>query len=257
MAPIITLLTDFGTADGYVGEMKGVLFSSAPNATVVDISHDVPPHDVELGRLTVARYWKRFPDGTIHVAIVDPEVGSERAALAVSSSERYLVGPDNGVLSPALLMADARAVRVPVPAHAAPTFHGRDVFAPAAAYLSLGVPLHRFGPEIADPVRVPWPKASREGDALVGQVVHIDRFGNLVTSIRASELAPLGPEASLVVEIGLAVVFGLSAAYTEQSPGGLGAIVGSSNRLELFARDGNCRDRLGVTRGARVTVRKR
>src|SRR5688572_32555466 len=129
---IITLLTDFGTADGYVAEMKGVLLSSAPGVQVVDLSHDVSPHDVDAARLAVARYWRRFPAGTVHVVVVDPGVGSSRAPLAVSSDGRFLVGPDNGVLSPSLLAAGSRGVALRVPGSAAPTFHGRDVFAPAA-----------------------------------------------------------------------------------------------------------------------------
>src|SRR5918998_6534204 len=114
MRPLITLLTDYGTADGYVGEMKGVLLSRVPEAQLIDVTHDVPPQDVEHGRLSLARYWRRFPPGTVHLAVVDPGVGSARAALAVESDGRWLVGPDNGILSPALLFADARAVRLPV-----------------------------------------------------------------------------------------------------------------------------------------------
>src|SRR3982751_1563271 len=125
MRPVITLLTDFGTADGYVAEMKGVILTHAPEATLVDVTHDVAPQDVECGRLAVARYWRRFPPGTVHLAVVDPGVGSERAALAVESDGRWLLGPDNGLLSPALLLAGARAVSLPVPVRAAPTFHGR------------------------------------------------------------------------------------------------------------------------------------
>ena len=113
MRPIITLLTDFGTADGYVAELKGVLYTAIPDAMVVDLSHEIPPQDVECGRLAVARYWRRFPDGTIHLVVVDPGVGSGRAALAVSSDGRFLVGPDNGVLSPSLLASGARAVALP------------------------------------------------------------------------------------------------------------------------------------------------
>src|SRR5205807_153323 len=124
MRPIITLLTDFGTADGYVGEMKAVLLTRMPDATLVDITHDIPPQDIEAARLTLARVWRRFPPGTIHVVVVDPGVGTERAALAVSSDERFLVGPDNGVLSPALLFAGARAIALDVPPAAAPSFHG-------------------------------------------------------------------------------------------------------------------------------------
>src|SRR3954468_18602635 len=142
---IVTLLTDFGTVDGYVAEMKGVILSSAPGVAIVDITHDVPPQDVERARLTVARVWRRFPAGTIHVVVVDPGVGSARAGLCIESDGRYLVGPDNGVLSPALLIPTARAVELPLPANAAATFHGRDVFAPCAAALARGEPLESFG----------------------------------------------------------------------------------------------------------------
>src|SRR5919202_2348199 len=152
MPPLVTLLTDFGTADGYVAEMKGVILTRAPEAEVVDVTHDIPAQDVESGRLAVARYWRRFPEGTVHVAVVDPGVGSPRAALAVESDGRWLVGPDNGLLSPALLVAGARAVALRVPAGASPTFHGRDVFAPAAAELALGTPLDTLGSPANDVV---------------------------------------------------------------------------------------------------------
>ena len=132
---LITLLTDFGTADGYVGEVKAVLATLAPGATIVDVAHDVTPHDVDGARLALARYWRRFPEGTVHLVVVDPGVGSTRGALAASSEGRYLVGPDNGVLSPALLHAGARCVALSIPSGAAPTFHGRDVFAPADAHV--------------------------------------------------------------------------------------------------------------------------
>src|SRR5687768_11201874 len=184
MRPIITLLTDFGTADGYVAEMKGVILTRAPEASLVDVTHDVPPQDVESGRLALARYWRRFPSGTVHVAVVDPGVGSPRAALAVESDGRFLVGPDNGVLSPALLVAGARAVTLPIPAGAAATFHGRDVFAPAAAELALGATLDALGSPALDFVvrRTPEPRRLADG-SIEGQVITIDRFGNATTNL--------------------------------------------------------------------------
>ena len=135
--PIITLLTDFGTADGYVAEIKGVLITEVPGVTLVDIAHDVPAHDVDAGRLAIARYWRRFPRGTVHLAVVDPGVGSARAAIAIESEGRFFVGPDNGLLSPALLVPAARAVRLDIPAQASVTFHGRDEFAVEGARLVL------------------------------------------------------------------------------------------------------------------------
>ena len=125
MRPIITLLSDFGTADGYVAEVKGTIMSRAPEAVLVDVAHDVAAHDIEAGRLAIARYWRKFPSGTVHFAVVDPGVGSTRRPWAVESDGRVLVGPDNGLLSPALLLAGAKVVELPVSPGAAPTFHGR------------------------------------------------------------------------------------------------------------------------------------
>lgn len=138
LRPLITLITDFGTADGYVAEVKGVLVSGAPDAQILDLTHDIPPKDIEAARLTLARAWRRFPEGTVHMAIVDPGVGGNRDAIAVPSQGRFLLGPDKGVLSPALLVGGADAVTLPVPPRPAPTVHGRDVFAPAAARLARG-----------------------------------------------------------------------------------------------------------------------
>ena len=249
MAAIITLLTDFGTADGYVGEMKGVLVAECPGVTVLDITHEIPPHEVELGRLTLARYWRRFPAGTVHVAVVDPGVGSSRAALAVSSEGRFLVGPDNGLLSPALLMADARAVELPVPPHASPTFHGRDVFAPAAAKLAGGGGVDELGQAVSDPVirRTPEPHRGPAGE-VVGEVIAVDRFGNAVTNlvgIRAGNatIAVAGRE--------LAV----HRTYADLARGAQGAVVGSTGLIEIVQREGNAADTLRIARGTRVILR--
>lgn len=242
MRPVITLLTDFGTADGYVGEMKGVLLTAAPDATIVDVSHDIPAQDVELARLTVARYWRRFPPGTIHLVVVDPGVGSSRAALAVATEGRLLVGPDNGVLSPALLMPGVRVVALAIPPGAAPTFHGRDVFAPAAAALARGAPLESLGEPWAAPVIRRTPEPVREGNGTVrGEVIAVDRFGNLVTNL-------VGVRAG-VVRIGDQVV-PVRRTYGDAPPSSLVALVGSSGLLEIAMRDGSAARALGLTRGA-------
>lgn len=257
---IITVTTDFGVRDPFVGVMKGVILAINRHVRFVDLTHEITPQDILGGALALEAAVPFFPPGTIHLAVVDPGVGSSRRALGVGAGGHLFVGPDNGLFAFLFVEPGWTAVSVENPAYRLSeigrTFHGRDVFAPAAAYLSLGVPLPRFGPEVKDPVRLPWPTAYREGDVLLGEVVHADRFGNLVTSIRASDLAPLGPEGSLAVEVGSAVVSGLSMAYAERASGELGAIVGSSNRLELFVRDGSARDRLHVERGARVRVLK-
>ena len=247
MPTLVTLLTDFGTADGYVAEMKGVLYSQAPSITVVDVTHEIPAHDVESARLTVARYWRRFPVGSVHLVVVDPGVGGARTPLAVASDGRYLVGPDNGVLSPALLAAGARAVRLPVPARAAPTFHGRDVFAPAAAQLANGVSLDRVGDPVDDARILRTPEARRLPDGgIEGVVIAIDRFGNAITN-----LLTLGGGA---VELdGRSIP--VRRIYEDVEPGAPLALVGSNGLLEIALRDGSAASRLAIRRGARVVLR--
>jgi S-adenosyl-L-methionine hydrolase (adenosine-forming) len=246
MSRLITLLTDFGTADGYVGEMKGVLASLAPSATIVDIAHDVAPHDVDGARLALARYWRRFPEGTVHLVVVDPGVGSARGALATLSEGRLLVGPDNGVLSPALLHASARCVSLGVPSGAAPTFHGRDVFAPAAARLALGASLETLGSVEGDPIIRRTPEATRRNDGGVqGEVITVDRFGNAVTNL-------------LAMRGGMVQVAGLSLAlrrtYADAEQGDPVALVGSSGLVEIAVRDGSAAERLGLRRGSSVVL---
>lgn len=247
MPPIITLLTDFGTADGYVAELKGVLVSHAPEATIMDLSHDVPPQDVETARLAVARYWRRFPAGTVHIVIVDPGVGSDRAALAVSSDDRFLVGPDNGVLSPSLLAGGSRAVSLPVPAHASSTFHGRDVFAPAAASLALGASIDSMGAACLDPMIRRTPEARRAEDgSVVGEVIAIDRFGNAISNL----IAPRGGR----IEIG-GRTMPIVRTYGDVPIGDLIAVVGSSGFVEVAQRDGNAARELEIVRGTPIVLR--
>jgi S-adenosyl-L-methionine hydrolase (adenosine-forming) len=248
MRPLVTLLTDFGTADGYVAEMKGVILTHVPEATLVDVTHDIPPQDVEGGRLAVARYWRRFPPGTVHVAVVDPGVGSARAALAVQSDERFLVGPDNGVLSPALLVAGSRAVTLPVPASAAPTFHGRDVFAPAAAELALGAPLDALGSPALDLVirRTPEPRRLSDG-SIEGQVITIDRFGNAITNLLALRAHSIEVSGTILP---------IRRSYADVREGQAIALVGSMGLIEIALRDGNAAATMGLERGSVVFVRQ-
>jgi S-adenosylmethionine hydrolase len=244
---IITLLTDFGTADGYVGEMKGVLVSRAPGVQLIDVTHDIAPQDVDGARLAVARVWRRFPEGTVHLVVVDPGVGSSRAALAVASDGRYLVGPDNGVLSPALLLPSARAVSLPVPSNASPTFHGRDVFAPAAAALAIGTPLDELGIATSDPTIRRTPEATRAADGSIhGEVIAIDRFGNAVTNLVGAR----GGQ----VEVGGAFL-DVHHTYADVPPGSPLAVVGSNGLIEIAVRDGHGARELGLARGAKVVLR--
>ena len=247
MRPIITLLSDFGTADGYVAEVKGTILSRAPEAVIVDVAHDLPAHDIEAGRLALARYWRKFPGGTVHFAVVDPGVGSARRPLAVESDGRFLVGPDNGLLSPALLLAGAKAVELPVPSGAAPTFHGRDVFAPAAALLAAGSPLDALGVPATDPEIRRTREARRVADgAIEGVVITVDRFGNAVTNLLAAHGG--------VVEVGT-LRLPVLRTYADVAPGTPLALVGSSGLIEIAVRDGNAAVLLGLGRDATVLLR--
>lgn len=244
MPALITLLTDFGTADGYVAEIKGVLYSLAPEATIVDLSHEIPPHDTEFARLAVARFWRRFPPATVHLVVVDPGVGTSRAALAVQSDGRFLVGPDNGVLSPALLLGEASLVSLPVSPAASRTFHGRDVFAPAAAALANGATLASLGPSHATPiVRRTREAVKRDDGAILGEVIAIDRFGNAITNL-------IGVRSGVVAAAGRPVP--VRATYADVASGAPVALVGSSGLLEVAVRDGNAATALGLQRGAVV-----
>jgi S-adenosylmethionine hydrolase len=247
MRTLITLLTDFGTADGYVGEMKGVLLTLAPDADIIDITHEIEPQDVEAARLTLAHVWRRFPPGTIHVVVVDPGVGSSRDGLVVSSDERFLIGPDNGVLSPALLFPGSLAVRLSLPTSAAPTFHGRDVFAPAAAALARGQSVERLGVPAQNPTIRRTPEATRRPDGGIdGQIILVDRFGNAITNL-------------ITLHGGVIEVAGRSIpirrTYADVAPGTPVAVVGSTGFVEIAIRDGSAAKSLGLSRRDRVTLR--
>jgi hypothetical protein len=249
MPRIITLLTDFGTADGYVAQMKGVMLSAAPDATLVDVTHDIGAQDVDAARLVLDRYWQRFPAGAVHLVVVDPGVGSARAALAVAAAGRFLVGPDNGVLSPALCRDDARTVALEVPPGASATFHGRDVFSPAAAALATGTPLERLGTAYPSPVvrRTAAPARQQDG-AILGEVVMIDRFGNAITNVP-------GPLPGYRLWIG-AMHLPVLQTYADVSPGDPLALTGSSGLIEIAVRQGNAAQRLALTRGMAVLLRQ-
>lgn len=245
-APAITLLTDFGTADGYVAEVKGVLAAQAPGVPLLDMTHDVPSHDVEHARLTLARYWRRFPRGTVHLVVVDPGVGTSRAAIAVECDGQHLVGPDNGVLSPALFALDATVIQLDISASAAPTFHARDVFAPAAAALACGAPLHTLGEPWPEPVRLRTPAPVRlASGAVQGMVLTIDRFGNVITNIVARHAGTVS-----VAGQRLRIV----RTYGDALPGEMVALIGSSGLLEIAIRNADAATTWGITRGQAVLL---
>ena len=249
MSPrLVTLVTDFGTADGYVGEMKGTILRLAPGTEVIDITHEIPPGDVAAGAYTLGRAWRTFPAGSVHVAVVDPGVGTARRAIAVTSGGHAFVGPDNGLLTEVLGTGFA-AVTLPIPADAAPTFHGRDVFAPAAAALVRGEPLASAGEALREPVRLPRPKLEQRGGRLIGTVVHVDRFGNLVTNIPGAKVRPGSVARVGAYDVPVRTTFG------DVPSGDLVAFVGSGGMLEVAVRDGRADAMLGISRGAEVTAK--
>jgi S-adenosylmethionine hydrolase len=251
--PIVTLLSDFGTGSGYPAQMKGVILSALPEARLVDLSHEVAPFDVLGGALLLEACAPRFPPHAVHCAVVDPGVGTVRRPLCVADpAGRRFVGPDNGLFTPFLGQgARAFALSTPglVPTPESATFHGRDLFAPVAAWLAGGGDAERLGPPVDDPVRLSWPEPSREGQRLRGEVLLADPFGNLLTSIRAAHL-PSGPLSVEVAGRAARVV----RTYGDAHPGELVALLGSSGRLEVSVREGSAARTLGVGRGAAVLV---
>ena len=256
----VTLLTDFGTRDGYVAAMKGVIASIAPGTALVDVTHDVRPADVAGAAWTLRRYWSLFPPDTVHLAVVDPGVGTERRALAARAGGRFFVAPDNGILSWVLQDADLdAAVSLDQPRFrrevVAPTFHGRDIFAPAAAHLSAGVALSDLGSPLIHPVRLPLPDAIRRGNEVEGRVVQVDRFGNLITNLPAAWVTPLlerGPVRTLIGRHDLGTI---RRTYGDVEAGEPLALIGSDRTVEVAVREGRAADRLKVGLGVSVIVR--
>ena len=245
MPPIITLLTDFGTPDNYVGEVKGVLLSRVHGAALLDITHEVPPGDLRAGQYILSRVWHRFPQGTVHLAVVDPGVGTKRRALAAGAGGHFFVAPDNGLLS--CLPADAHFVSLPIPPGAAPTFQARDVFAPAAAQLAIGASLTQLGHAITDPYLAPLPAPRHDGAAVVGEVLHVDQFGTLVSNIPGEQVEP-----GVRIRVGGTEVGTLARTFGDVARGQLLAFVGSGGTVEIAVRDGSAARLLGVGVGAEV-----
>jgi S-adenosyl-L-methionine hydrolase (adenosine-forming) len=262
VAGIIALITDFGLRDHYVGAVKGVMLSICPGAVLVDITHDVPAHDVTAGALALAAAYRFFPAGTVFLAVVDPGVGSSRQGLVLEAEGFRFVAPDNGLLGlvmgerpRAYAVTSAALFREPVSA----TFHARDVFGPVAAHLAAGGDLAAAGPPLEDPVRLSWPAVRAVGPhELEATVVHVDHFGNLITSLGREELERLvqsaGAGADVVVALGDAVL-PLVQTYADVPEGEACALVGSGGWLEVAVNQGPAARLLGAGRGTAVHVR--
>lgn len=257
--PVITLLTDFGLQDTFVGVMKGVILSRCPNITLVDLTHTVPPQDVAAGAFHLADAFAHFPPGTVHLAVVDPGVGSTRAAVAVAVEDAFLVGPDNGLFSLVLARHHVRGCvqltntafhRHPVSS----TFHGRDIFAPAAAALAGGTPLHALGRAHVPQETLPWPPPVVRPSRVEGQVVHVDVFGNLLTSLDNHALDGwLGGKAPHL-SCGTLSWDGIHTTFSDVAAGQPVAYAGSSGFVELAVNRGNAAQLAGVAKGAPVIL---
>ena len=251
---IITLLTDFGSSDAYVGVMKGVILSIAPEARIVDITHEVDAQDITAAAFVIDDYYRWFGPGTVHVAVVDPTVGSSRRPIIISHRDRFFVGPDNGLFS--LVMGDEADIHLignpdfmcqPVSA----TFHGRDVFSPAAARLSLGISPESFGRAVTDPVRLQGLYPEVSGEVLTGRIVRFDRFGNGITNIPAGTLTPFIEGAPFTVEVGSLRFDAINRSYYE---GTYTCLLGSSGYLEFGYFKGSFRAESGVAKGEGVRI---
>ncbi len=259
--PVVALLTDFGTRDHYAGTLKGVILGICPEATLVDISHDVAPHDVLGAALELAACYRYFPAGTVFLIVVDPGVGSPRRGLAAEAGDYRFVAPDNGVLT--VVFAEQRPkaiVELTERQYARPTvsrtFEGRDRFAPAAGWLAKGVRLTALGRPVSEYHRVELPVPEVRPGSLEGTVVHVDRFGNLITNIDRRAFERLEHEGRLEICAGDHPIGRLVSTYAEIGGDEVAALFGSSDHLEIAANAASAAERLGLGRGARVSVRR-
>ncbi len=258
-SPTITLTTDFGTRDWFVGTMKGVIARINPRSQVVDISHEIEPGNIREGAFSLAVSYCFFPKGTVHVAVIDPGVGSSRRAIAVVTENYAFVGPDNGVLSWALRREKMKSIyRLENPEFflepVSQTFHGRDVFSPVAAHLSKGISPRRLGPPVRDLLQLPWPAACRTGHDIEGEIVYVDRFGNCITNIDAESLATADAGA-LEVSVGRKCRCGIKPFYQAVPAGHPVAVIGSSGFLEMAVNGGSAARKFTLSPGNVVHVR--
>ncbi len=253
--PILTLTTDFGLADNYVGVMKGALLGILPSLQIVDLTHQIAPQDVRQASHVLASAIPYFPPGTTHLVVVDPGVGSDRRPIAIQTARATYVGPDNGVLSPALSDPSATTWVLDEPSywlpHPSRTFHGRDIFAPCAAHLASGISPARLGHRIGDPIRLQAQTAVRLGDAHVeGHVVSIDHFGNLITDIPAEWIVEQG----WVCHLANQEIARFIGTYAEVPPGEPAVLAGSSGHLEIAVRNESAARRFGASIGTDVVI---
>ncbi len=255
---LITLTTDFGHTDAFVGTMKGVILSVNPMAGIVDLSHGIPPQDIMAGALVLKSAVPYFPAGTIHVAVVDPGVGSERRPLLIQSEREIFVGPDNGIFS--LVMKGRKAKQIVELSkdtyHLKPksaTFHGRDIFAPVAGQLSMGLSPKKLGIPVKDFIRLSWPDVITNEKSIKGEIIYVDGFGNLITNIGEETIAPF-PRNKLFTNIGPVQIHGISSNYSTVREGEVVAVMNSWRFLEIAVRNGSAAKQTGKSVGAAVEI---
>jgi hypothetical protein len=266
MRPLVALLTDFGTLDHYAGALRGAVLAAVREACVADVTHEIPPHDVREGAFALEAAYRAFPPGTAFVAVVDPGVGSGRRAVASEAGGWLFVGPDNGLLTPVLAAhAGARVHEITNAGlfrhEVAPTFHARDIFAPVAARLAAGMPLDEVGPPVPDPVTFVLPRPRRlGGESWEGEVLHVDRFGSLVTSFTRSDLEvvlrTVGGDPTELVVIVESAVLPIVRTYADVAEGEPCALLGSAGRFEVAANQASAARLIGAGLGTPVRVRR-
>lgn len=258
--PVISITTDFGQKDGFVGTMKGVIWKICPAAQIADITHDVPPQDIFTGAVALWRAVPFFPAGSVHVAVVDPGVGTQRRPMAAHLGDQFFIGPDNGLFS--FIIQDAESagqtvqfVHLDRPEFWLPavsrTFHGRDIFAPAAAHLACGVPFESLGTPFSDPIRFAFPQPERTATGWVAHITVIDAFGNLTTDLRAEQL---GGQRDVTLRLKGAEVNGILGSYGQRQPGDLVSVIDSEGYVEIAVVNGSAAARLDARLGDSVEV---
>jgi len=260
--PLITLLSDFGFKDPYVAEMKAVILSICPDAYIIDISHEIEKFNIRMGAFVLAQAAHYFPEGTIHVAVVDPGVGTARRPIIVETERSLYVGPDNGLLILAAQNEGIKCIyeisnRKYMLKRVSKTFHGRDIFSPAAAYLAMGVEPSKFGPVIRDPVKPSFSSPETREEEIIGEVIHIDGFGNIITNISEKNLkaAGISEGRNLCVQLGdKRMILKMCSSYDEVCKNAPLSIIGGTGFLEISVNQGNASKILNVKIGTPITL---
>ena len=258
MSQIITLTTDFGLQDHYVSAMKAVMLGIAPDVRFVDVSHEIPPQDIMAGAWVIKNSAFLYPPGTVHLVVVDPGVGTSRHPIALKIEDQYFVGPDNGIFSLLFKEYDFKAYKLSNSTFwkqgVSNTFHGRDIFAPVSAHLSKGVPIHEIGEPIDDLVTYHWAVPIADRDGLQGWVVHIDRFGNLITNLSGDLIEDHLKKKIVKIYVGNTMLNKIVSTFGDVEDGEPAAFIGSSGMLEIGINKGNAARMLSVDKGAQISI---